>query len=35
MRDAYFNGLFAGIETPEIEALKFMHKEQNANHADS
>ncbi len=31
MQAASFAGLFAGIETPDIGALKFMHKEQNAN----
>jgi radical SAM superfamily enzyme YgiQ (UPF0313 family) len=29
MREAYFTTIFCGIETPEEEALKFMHKEQN------
>ena len=31
MREAAFYGMFAGIETPDIGALKFMRKEQNAN----
>lgn len=29
MREAYFTTVFCGIETPEEQALKFMHKEQN------
>jgi radical SAM superfamily enzyme YgiQ (UPF0313 family) len=29
MREAYFRTVFCGIETPEEEALNFMHKEQN------
>ncbi len=31
MREALFHGMFAGIETPDIGALKFMRKDQNAN----
>ena len=31
MREASFVGLFAGIETPELEALKGMRKEHNAS----
>jgi radical SAM superfamily enzyme YgiQ (UPF0313 family) len=30
MREAYFCTLFCGIETPELGALRAMHKEQNA-----
>ncbi len=30
MRDAEFHTVFVGIETPEIDALKHMRKEQNA-----
>jgi radical SAM superfamily enzyme YgiQ (UPF0313 family) len=30
MREAYFCTLFCGIETPELEALRAMRKEQNA-----
>lgn len=29
MREAYFKGLFVGIETPEADALRAMRKEQN------
>jgi radical SAM superfamily enzyme YgiQ (UPF0313 family) len=29
LRDAYFTGIFCGIETPEPEALRHMSKEQN------
>ncbi len=29
MRDAYFKGIFVGIETPEADALKAMRKEHN------
>jgi len=29
MREAYFKGIFVGIETPEADALKAMRKEQN------
>ncbi len=29
MREAGFNTVFCGIETPEPEALRFMHKKQN------
>ena len=29
LRDAYFTGIFCGIETPEPEALRRMSKEQN------
>jgi len=29
MRDAYFVGIFVGIETPESDALKAMRKDQN------
>ncbi len=31
MRDAEFHTVFVGIETPEIDALKHMRKEQNAS----
>lgn len=31
MREASFHGMFAGIETPDIGALKFMRKDQNAS----
>ncbi|HEX3603835.1 MAG TPA: DUF4070 domain-containing protein [Steroidobacteraceae bacterium] len=30
MREARFDAVFVGIETPELDALKAMHKEQNA-----
>jgi hopanoid C-2 methylase len=30
MREARFDAVFVGIETPELEALKAMHKEHNA-----
>ena len=30
MREAEFHTVFVGIETPEIDALKFMRKDQNA-----
>ncbi len=30
MREAQFQSVFVGIETPEIDALKAMHKDQNA-----
>ena len=29
MKEAYFRTVFCGIETPEEDALNFMHKEQN------
>ncbi len=29
MREAYFTTLFCGIETPEVQALQAIHKEQN------
>src|ERR1700722_17217275 len=31
MREARFDAVFVGIETPELEALKAMHKEHNAS----
>ena len=31
MREADFHTVFVGIETPEVDALKFMRKEQNAS----
>jgi hopanoid C-2 methylase len=31
MREARFDAVFLGIETPELEALRAMHKEQNAS----
>jgi radical SAM superfamily enzyme YgiQ (UPF0313 family) len=31
MREAGFTGVFVGIETPELDALMHMHKEQNAS----
>jgi radical SAM superfamily enzyme YgiQ (UPF0313 family) len=31
MREAAFTGIFVGIETPELEALKVMRKEHNAS----
>jgi radical SAM superfamily enzyme YgiQ (UPF0313 family) len=31
MREARFDAVFVGIETPELDALKAMHKEQNAS----
>ena len=31
MREAGFIGIFVGIETPELDALKHMHKEHNAS----
>jgi hopanoid C-2 methylase len=31
MRQADFHTVFVGIETPEVDALKFMRKEQNAS----
>jgi hopanoid C-2 methylase len=31
MREARFDAVFVGIETPELNALKAMHKEQNAS----
>jgi hopanoid C-2 methylase len=29
MKEAYFGTVFCGIETPDVAALQFMHKEQN------
>jgi hopanoid C-2 methylase len=31
MREARFDAIFVGIETPELDALKAMHKEHNAS----
>src|ERR1700678_676439 len=31
MREARFDAVFVGIETPELEALRAIHKEQNAS----
>ena len=31
MREAYFSTVFCGIETPELDALQAMRKEQNAD----
>jgi len=35
MREARFEAIFVGIETPELEALKAMRKQHNASPADA